>query len=251
MTPLAAFGVCILLTLLIVLLFVVVTGGGAIFLLHAIASLVIQEIAKPFVGRVSDRSTGFFVSIVIFILAQILFVSALFFGLYWIIWGHAHASNQYTSFTPTTIDASNLTWLIGLNKILLLTMGYFVCNFAYHKIKALRVHGQTNPQLGFMYFILPLASFFLGFIYLIASLYYLIDYPAKESIGVFPTIAVCLYVPYMLYSLGRTIYFYIRYRAHIFPTHTFMQTLQLIVSVVYDGAFLYFFYQTAAALKLH
>lgn len=244
MTPLAAFGICILITLALILLFTIITGGGFLYLLFMVSSALIEE-----TGIARKHSAGFPILIGLLIAAEIALVSSIFFGIFCLFYNFSDV-HEAAKLTPQIIAARH-PFFIGLNKILLLSLVYFLGAFMYNRIQFSKRQEVEGTQIKYPNPILPSISFVFAFLYLIASHSYLTDYPSKESIGVPATIAGSLYALYIIYSAGKSIYIHIRYFKYIFHSFTFIRASQLLLSFAYDFIFLYFFYSTAYMLKLH
>lgn len=248
MTPLAAFGICILITLLLILILTIVTGGGFQFLFYMITVAAIEEITRK-IGLGRKGSVEFTILLWLFIALEIIFVSAVFFGMLSLFYSFS-TIKESVELMPRMIAAKH-PFFIDLNKILLLTLVYFSVSFIYYRIKFGKTPKADNVQIRYPSPILPVLSFVCGFTYLITAYYYLINFPLTESVGVLATITGALYTLYLIYSLGKTIYIFIRYRSHIFPAFTFTHAFRQLISLAYNITFLYFFYNTAYMLKFY
>jgi len=244
MTPLAAFGICILITLLLILLLTIITGEGFFYLIYMVSVALIEE-----TGIANKHSGGFPIFMGLLIAVEIVCMSSILFGVFCLF--HSFSDIQAAvELTPQMI-AAKYPFIIGINKILLLTLVYFLGTFIYYRIQFSKPQEVEGVQVKYPNPILPSISFVFAFIYLVASYYYLIDYPSKESIGIPATIAGSLYALYLIYSSGKSIYIHIRYYKHIFPSLTFIRISQQLISFAYNFTFLYFFYSTAYILKLY
>ncbi|WP_018342800.1 hypothetical protein [Cytophaga aurantiaca] len=244
MTPLAAFGICILITFVLILLSAAITGGGAFYIIYMLSIALIEE------TRLARKHSPVFpILLVLLIAAEIALVSSIFFGVFCLFYSFSDV-HEAVSLTPQMIAARH-PFFIGLNKILLLALVYFLGTFIYYRIQFSKRNAVEGTHAKYPNPILPSISFVFAFIYLIASYYYLTEYPSKESIGIPATIAGSLYALYIIYSLGKSIYIHIRHYKYIFPSYTLFRISQQLISFAYNFTFLYFFYSTAYMLKLY
>ena len=249
MTPLATYGVCILITLALILIPFFIVGEGFALLIIIFPAIIVESITGERGLDFSRKSFVYFILLWLFIFAQVALIAAVFFGFYCFFWGYPTVVS-HTPILPETFDSGKHSLLLVINKILLLLLSYFVCRFIYQAIKFRESFKSMSKQFIYLYQILPLKIFPLAFIYLIACLYYLTDFPTKDSIGFIPSLAGYIYAAYLLYAFGRTIYIYARNLRHGFSGFKFKQAIQLFITIAYNTTFLYFFYQLYPAMKL-
>ena len=249
MTPLATYGVCILITLVLILIPFFVVGEGFALLVIIFPAIIVEGITGERGLDFSRKSFFYFILLWIFIFAQVALIAVVFFGFYCLFWGYPTGVSDMAN-KPVIFHSEKYKMLLNVNKILLLLLSYFVCTFIYQGIKLRELFKTMSKKFIYQYRILPLALFPFAFIYLIACLYYLTDFPAKESIGTIPSIAGYIYAAYLIYALGRTIFIYVRNMRTRFSGFKFKQATQLFITIVYDITFLYFFLQLYGAMKI-
>lgn len=245
MTPFAAFGICILLTLFLIVIFTVITRGGVFYLIYMVSAALIEEVTRK-IAPIRKQSATFTVLIWLLVATAIILISFLFFGIFCLFYTFPDMQEPFKLIPP--VNTSRHPFFIVLGKSLLLMQIYFLGVFIYYRIKISKARKAEGVQVKFPNPIIPALSFVCAYIYLIAAYYYLTGYPAKESIGLWATIAGILYTLHLLYWSGKTIYMHIRYRTYIFPSLTFVRAIQQLVSLAYNSAFLYFFYNTSYML---
>jgi hypothetical protein len=247
MTPIAIFGVCVLITLMLISIPFFLVGNGFALILIILPALIVEGITGERGLDFGRKSFVYIVLLCFFILAQIALIALIFFGFYCFFWGYPSEVAAAPTL-PATFDAHKHTLLVGINKILLLLQSYFLGMFIYQAIKYRDNFKNMNAKFMFQYQILPFLMFPMVFIFLIASLRYLTAHPGKDSIDTLPAIAGYLYAAYLIYAFIRTIYFYARNVRHGFTEFKFIQFLQLFITITYDITFLYFFLQLYSAM---
>lgn len=240
MTILSVLGIC---AALAVLLFLVVHSLGATMLLVIFPAIIAGNITgerglfSPN-GNGGPSSIAFNVFLVFFLLLEVALVAALFSGIYLLFFGWPVSEVIQKE---TVLSVSQITNLLLINKILFAVECFFVVMFTYNSFKNRESLKNIKGIAYFQFRILPILSFPLGFIMLYGGYQYLSAYPNLE-IGVFFKIAAYLYIIYLMYSLGKTIYTFTIISksgvSQLKPMYWFMMVLGLAYN---SGCFYYFF----------
>jgi len=247
MSPLATFGMCILLVIALITVLYLVAGQGASLLIIIFPAIAAQAISREKGVDFGGKSFVYASFLFLFIATEILLAATIFFGLYCLFWGYP-ATNTTLEVTQHTFDKATLVGLQYINKILLLMESYFVLMYIYNSFKYNENYKKMSTGNVFMFRILPALSFPLGFIYLLASLNFLSVYPTLEAINTIARMAGYIYVVYLIYSLGRSLLSFTRLFQFGFPGAKFSFYSMLFIGLAYNVLFLYFFYKTHAIM---
>lgn len=250
MSPIESFGICLLISCMLFVIPYLIFGEGVLLLIVIFPAMIAETITGERGLGFGRKSFSYLILLFLFIFLQVLVLAMLFFGFYCLFWGYP-IDNEKTVIIQMSSDANKISLLLVLNKLLLLFLSYFLCRFIYQLIKYRNIITTQNIPFWNLRQALHLAIFPLAYIYLIASLYYLINYPNKETLGTFASIAGCIYAVYLIYGFGRTIFFYMKSIRQGFSGIPLTYILQLVITLLYNCTFLYFFYQTFSAIKIH
>ncbi|MES2823251.1 MAG: hypothetical protein V4732_06605 [Pseudomonadota bacterium] len=240
MTALAIFGLCIATVIALFSVLVVIAGGNSLVLVVIFPAIAADAIAGARGLGFNRRSFVYTSLFCLFVLMQLLALAAIFFGAYCLFFGFPIAAAEVT--------VANIPLLLLINKILLASVSYFLVRFIYSAIRYRERFKDLKGFRFFLYRIAPVISFPLALIYLLACHNYLLSLPSAETIGLLPKIASFVYAAYLIYSLGMTAFNHFHIFRHGASSLQINHWVNLLIGIVYNVTFLYFFYQINVSL---
>lgn len=245
MTALAIFGVCIATVVALVLLLVIIAGGNSLLLVIIFPAVIAEAITGESGFDFKNKSIVHMGLFYLFILMQVVAIAAVFFGAYCLFFGFPIATAE-----AAIAAVPNIDYLLILNKVLLALVSYFVLLFAYYAIKYRKNPGQLKGFRFFQFRVVPVITYSLALIYLLACHQYLMSFPGGDPIGFLPKIASFVYVPYLVYLLIKTVIDYSHILHNGLSQFGFTHWLNLLLGLFYNISFVYFFYQINFVLSL-
>lgn len=192
-------------------------------------------------GSSSKKSLLFQAIAALGFLVEALIIAAIFYGIYGLIWGWPHAATA--THTPyIALSQAQIAKIQIINIVLLVVISYFTIMFSYH---AITKKDRFASLEGFPFFInqiLPFIAFVFGFIYLIGTYFYLQNYP-QNRLGLIFKVSGFLYLSYLIYTIGRTVYFLSFALRSGSSGMRLPFWLRMSASFAYYGLFIYFAYQ--------
>lgn len=247
MTALAIFGICMAIAIALIVAVLMVLGSGAMMLVIIFPAMITETITgergmfSPN-GNSSNKSIFHQIILLLCVLIEVALIASIFFGIYCLFCGWP-STEPATEIGNSLLVPTQIGHLQIINKILLAFSAYFVIMFSYNSYKFRDAFKQMNGIAFFTNRILPLISFPLVIIYLVACHYYLQSYPEATSLSYGIKVVGSLYLLYLLYSFGKTIYILsFSLRSHLSELK-FRYWFGLAQSTVYDVLFFYFFYK--------
>lgn len=189
-------------------------------------------------GNGGPSSVLFNFLMVFFILLEVAIVASLFLGIYVFLGG---IPQDYDLQKVNILTASQVSNWMFFTKILAVAEIFFLGMFIYNSFKNKDSIKNLKGIAYFQYRILPILSFPLGFIMFYGGYQYLSQYPTFE-IHLLTKIAAYLYILYLMYSLGKSIYVI----TIIFKTNISQQKptywLMFVKGFVYNISCFYYFF---------
>lgn len=247
MTALAIFGICMAIAIALIVTVLMVLGSGAVMLVVIFPAMIAEAITGErgmFAPNGSSGNKSIFHQIIMFVcvVLEVALIASIFFGIYCLFCGWP-VTDPATEIANSLLVPAQIGRLQIINKILLAFSAYFVIMFSYSSYKFRDAFKQMKGLAFFTNRILPLISFPLVIIYLVACHYYLQSYPEATSLSLGVKVMGTLYTLYRLYSFGNTIYLLsFSLRSHLSELK-FRYWFGLAQSTVYNVLFFYFFFQ--------
>lgn len=245
MSPLEVFGLCFGFTFLIIFLAFATLGRGFSMLLFIFPAIIAEKITSEHGMDFSKKSVIYWVFTFFFAALQVLLIAFIFYCICCFFSGQA-ISGLFTPVTFTFEEAS-IPLLKNLNKLLVCTTTALCCNFIFNIIKNRERNKAMEKRWKFQYLLLPAIGFVFAFLYLYFSFNNLNTFPVVEKSLTVRLISI-VYVIYLAYNLGKTIYMYSQYFKSIFSEYRFLNWFWLLIQWGNSFVFLYFFYRSFSFL---
>ena len=233
---------CGVVTFIIFLVFIFFYGIPLLYLIYAANGGFVEWLTSKFGKRATENTPLFAYLVVLFIFLETVLAVSLIYGaskLVSSLISHHLADHPIINHTIEK-PVSSFSTLLLFVIILIILKTIQLVRYFYYTIRLYRKHKESVDAVYYKNLRETITSYVLVYTYLIAFYHFFRSYSAT-SIGVIPSFAGYLYLPYLLYHLCKSGYSYIKYRKQIFPNFKFKDVLNLLSFYVFDFFFIYFF----------
>lgn len=233
-------------TFIILLVGIIMFGAPLLYIIYAANGAFVEWLTSKFGKTAREHTSRFGCLVVLFVFLEIILIFSAIYGAYKLVSSLISDPEIISAAIDKPVHSFSTLQFIVI--ILISIKSFQLGRYLYYTIRFYRNHKESIDPIYYKNLRDTLISYLLVYTYLIGFYLFFNNASANDLLGVLPSIAGCLFLPYLLFHLCKSGYAYIKYRKQIFPNFGFKDVLNLLPFFVFDFGFLYFFYITAQYL---